>query len=183
MQNLPELDTTIAPRASKAPCGASIDQANPVASARIVAHADGSCLGNPGPGGWAYAIVHADGTRQTSSGAIKRTTNIVAEIMAATEALRAMPEDAIGTLSLDSDYLVRAANEWRWKWQNNGWRASSGSLVANTELLKALFALLDARPGVKLKWIRGHAGGKMNGLVDMMARTEAERAQYGYGLR
>lgn len=183
MQKLPELYTYAAPRASTALQGASIDQANPVAGAHIVAHADGSCLGNPGPGGWAYAIVQADGTRRTSSGAIKHTTNIRAEITAATEALRAMAEDALGTLNLDSEYLVKAANEWRWKWQGNGWRASSGAPVANAELLKALFALLDARTGVKLKWVRGHAGDKMNELVDRMARTEAERAQHGYGLR
>lgn len=176
MQHLPELNTP------DARMGKTIDRAEPVAGAPVAAHADGSCLGNPGPGGWAYVIAYADGTRQTASGALRHTTNNQAELMAATEALKALPEDAVGTLNLDSEYIVRAVNEWRGKWESNGWRASKGGPVANKDLFKALFGLVDAHPGVKLKWIRGHAGDAMNELVDRIARTEAERAQHGWGL-
>lgn len=188
MQHLPELNTPeslmkglITPYVA----ATTTDRTNfPIANAPSVrAYADGSCLGNPGPGGWAYAIVNADGTRQTSSGAIKRTTNNQAELMGATEALKAMPGDAAGTLHLDSEYIVKAVNEWRSKWERNGWRSSKGGPVVNAELFKALFALVDARPGVKLKWVRAHAGDATNELVDRIARTEAERAQHGYGLR
>ncbi|CAN1557815.1 RnhA Ribonuclease HI [Rhabdaerophilaceae bacterium] len=152
-------------------------QGKPSAGA-IVAYADGSSLGNPGHGGWAFVIVHADGTRRTRAGAIRDTTNNRAELRAAIEALLELPGNAVGILNLDSEIIVKSVNEWRPRWERNGWRASKGGPVANADLLKTLFGLVDDRPGIRLKWVRGHAGDPLNELCDTLAKTEAERGAF-----
>lgn len=150
---------------------------NPSAEA-IVAYADGSSLKNPGPSGWAFVIVYADGTRKRRSGALENTTNNRAELRAAIEVLLELPENASGIIRLDSQYVVNGANEWRQRWVSNGWRNASGAKVANSDLFKTLFGLLDTRPGIRLEWVRGHAGDPLNELVDRLARAEAEKCGF-----
>ncbi|MFG1418302.1 ribonuclease H [Xanthobacter sp. V0B-10] len=141
----------------------------------IVAYADGSAIDNPGPGGWAAVIVTEDGTHLPLTGGEDRTTNNRMELMAATEALRALPADVPSVLHLDSQYVVKGATVWRDGWERKGWRGSAGKPVANRDLWQALYAVLDTRPLAAFKWVRGHAGDRLNETVDRLAKAEAEK--------
>jgi ribonuclease HI len=150
---------------------------NPAHEAKIIAYCDGSSLGNPGPGGWAFIISHTDGTRHQSSGQLEHTTNNRAEIMAAIHALLALDRGEAAEIRADSEYVVRAVTEWRPQWEKNGWMNSKGQGIANHDLFKVLFGLVDARPGVRFVWVKGHHTDPLNNLCDRMARNEAEKAK------
>ncbi|MFG1372175.1 ribonuclease H [Xanthobacter oligotrophicus] len=141
----------------------------------IVAHADGSALGNPGPGGWAAVIVAEDGTTVSLTGGEDHTTNNRMELRGATEALRALPTDTPSVLFCDSQYVVKGATIWRKGWESRGWKNANGKPVANPDLWQSLYAVLDTRPMVALRWVRGHAGTELNETVDRLARAEAEK--------
>jgi len=143
------------------------------------AYADGSALGNPGPGGWACLIQYKDGSRIVKAGGCAYTTNNRAELQGAIEALMELPTGAVGELRLDSEYVVKAVTEWRRDWERRGFRTSSNKPVKNADLFRVLFALVDERPGVRLTWVRGHSGEPGNELVDSLARAEALKAKEG----
>jgi ribonuclease HI len=127
----------------------------------ILAYADGSCLGNPGPGGWGVVIVGREGTGEYSGGD-PHTTNNRMEITAAIEALRRLPAGARVVLRSDSQYLVNTINS---RWKRN----------ANTDLWKELDDEL-ARRRVRLEWVRGHAGDALNDRADRLALEQAKAA-------
>lgn len=145
----------------------------------IVAYADGSALGNPGPAGWAAILTYPDGHRQSLSGSLDHSTNNRMELTAATEALAAVPADVPVELFLDSEYVVKGATVWRRGWEAKGWRNANGKPVANLDLWQRLFVVLDSRPLAALRWVRGHAGDELNEAVDKLARAEAERRRLG----
>jgi ribonuclease HI len=144
-----------------------------------VVYADGSSLHNPGPAGWAVLIIRPDGSREALVGSEAQATNNAMELRAAIEALHALPQDASGVILCDSEYVVKGVTEWRRAWEARGWRNSKGQPVANADLWQALFKLSDERPGVRFKWVRGHAGDDGNELVDTLARAEAEKVRAG----
>jgi ribonuclease HI len=139
-----------------------------------VVFTDGSCLGNPGPGGWAWAV--PDGP--FASGAEKRTTNQRMEILAVIRALEAL-EGPVHVHS-DSTYVVNCFRDRWWEgWKRRGWRNTAGKPVANRDLWEPLLALvLDAGRQVRFTWVKGHSGDVMNDRVDVLA-VEAATAQYG----
>jgi ribonuclease HI len=145
----------------------------------IVAYADGSALGNPGPAGWAVILTFPGGRRQSLAGGLDHSTNNRMELTAATEALAAVPADVPVVLFLDSEYVVKGATVWRHGWEARGWRNAQGKPVANMDLWPRLLAVLDSRPLATLRWVRGHAGNEMNEAVDKLARAEAERRRLG----
>jgi ribonuclease HI len=126
----------------------------------IVVYADGSCLGNPGPGGWGVVIVGRDGTREYSGGD-PRTTNNRMEITAAIEGLRRVPEGARVLLRSDSQYVVNTINS---RWKRN----------ANTDLWRELDIEI-ARHTVRFEWVRGHAGNALNERADRLALEESKK--------
>lgn len=144
----------------------------------VMAYADGSSLGNPGPSGWACVIEYADGTRTSSAGPLVHTTNNRVELHAAIQALLSLPEEATGELRLDSEYIVKAVNDWRPGWVRKGWKNSQGQPVSNADLFKALFELVDARPGIRLRWVKAHAGDPLNELCDTLANAQAMKARW-----
>lgn len=153
---------------------------NPVHKAKdFIAYCDGSSLGNPGPGGWSYIITKPDGTRWERSGQLDHTTNNRAEIMAVIHLLLAVDRGDSGEIRLDSEYVVRAINEWRFNWERNGWKNAKGVGIANHDMFKVLFELADARPGVRFSWVKAHHTDALNNLCDRMARNEAEKAREG----
>jgi ribonuclease HI len=138
-----------------------------------VAYTDGACSGNPGPGGWAWAV---PGGRY-ASGPDPQTTNQRMEIMAAFEAVRALE----GRLEIasDSTYVVNCFRDrWHEGWVKRGWKNSQRQLVANRDLWEPFIELVLARGDVTFRWVKGHAGDPMNDLVDRLA-VEAAMTQRG----
>jgi ribonuclease HI len=140
----------------------------------ITVYTDGSCLGNPGPGGWAWAVPGG----RFESGAEARTTNQRMEITAVVRALEAVRGDAgpDGVLvRSDSTYVVNCFRQRWWAgWRRRNWRNSQGKPVANRDLWEALFALaLDTVPVVRFEWVKGHSGDRWNDIVDELAVAAA----------
>jgi ribonuclease HI len=131
---------------------------------------DGACRGNPGPGGWAWALdpaVHASGHESPS-------TNQRMEIRAALEAVRAL-EGPLLVVS-DSTYVVNCFRDrWYAGWQARGWISSAKKPVANRDLWEPLVTLFLERGDVAFAWVKGHSGHVMNDFVDRLA-VEASRA-------
>lgn len=140
-----------------------------------VVYTDGACRGNPGRGGWAWAVPGGP----YASGAAARTTNQRMEVTAVREALAAV-EGHLEIVS-DSTYVVRCFHDCWWQgWQRRGWRNARGHDVANQDLWRPLVAEVAERGpgGVAFRWVKGHSGDPMNELVDRLA-TEAADSQSG----
>ena len=146
----------------------------PSPASETVVYTDGSCLGNPGPGGWAWAVPHG----RYESGADPRSTNQRMEITAVLRALQAITGDVY--VMSDSTYVVNCFRDRWWEgWLRRGWRNSSGKPVANRDLWEPLLALaLDGKRSVSFSWVKGHSGDEMNDLVDLLA-VEAATTQRG----
>ncbi len=143
------------------------------------AYTDGACQGNPGPGGWAWAVPGLHGARDArwASGAEAHTTNQRMEVMAALQALGAI-EGPVVVVS-DSTYLVNCfRNRWWVKWEANGWLNSKREIVANQDLWRPLVAEVRKRGDVTFTWVKGHSGHPLNDLVDRLA-VEAAATQEG----
>jgi len=137
---------------------------------------DGACIGNPGPGGWAYLlrITTANGMREKEgSGAEAATTNNRMELKGAIEGLRALKTPCQVKLCCDSQYVVKGITEWLANWKKRGWRKADKGPVSNVELWRELDELLSMHR-VEAVWVKGHAGHPENERVDVMARTRAE---------
>jgi ribonuclease HI len=141
-------------------------------------YTDGSCLGNPGPGGWAWAVPEPGGP--AASGAETLTTNQRMEITAALRALEALPDDEPLEVVSDSIYVVNCFRQRWWEgWRRRGWRNSQNRPVANRDLWEPLLELaLDAARSVTFRWVKGHSGDHWNDVVDRMA---IEAAMAGRG--
>ncbi len=139
-----------------------------------VVYTDGSCLGNPGRGGWAWAV--PDGPY--ASGAEAESTNQRMEITAVLRALESLPGPVL--VISDSTYVVNCFRDRWWEgWRRRGWRNSAGKPVANRDLWEPLLGLaLDPGRSVGFGWVKGHSGDPMNDRVDLLA-TEAAAAQVG----
>ncbi len=134
-------------------------------------YTDGACRGNPGPGGWAWAVAGGP----CGSGGEPHTTNQRMEVLAVIEALRSLP-GPVHVVS-DSTYVVNCFRQKWWAgWRRRGWRNSQGKPVANRDLWESLLALaLDDSRSVTFSWVKGHSGDKMNDLVDRLATEAADR--------
>lgn len=140
----------------------------------VHAFTDGSCLGNPGPGGWA-AILKFGVAEKVLTGGVSRTTNNRMEIMAALEALEALKEPCKITVFTDSRYLCDAVQKkWLVSWQKNGWKTAAKKPVKNQDLWERLAPLL-ARHQVTFYWLEGHAGHPQNERADTLAREAASQ--------
>jgi ribonuclease HI len=137
-------------------------------SLRLTVYTDGACSGNPGPGGWAWAVA-PEGQPQ-SSGGERATTNQRMEIFAAYDALRVLSEAGRPIhVVADSTYVVNCFRDRWWvKWEANGWRNSKREPVKNADLWRPLIALVKAN-SVTWGWVKGHSGHPMNDLVDALA--------------
>jgi ribonuclease HI len=130
---------------------------------------DGACLGNPGPGGWAWAEEGGG----FASGHETRTTNQRMEITAAYEAVRAHP----GPLEVvsDSTYVVNCFRDGWWKgWIARGWMTSAKKPVVSRDLWEPLITLVNERGDVSFRWVKGHSGDPMNDLVDALAVEQSK---------
>lgn len=136
----------------------------------IRVYTDGSCRGNPGPGGWAWAA----GVDDFASGCEAHTTNQRMELLAVIEALQSHEGDI--EIVSDSNYVVKCFHDKWWSgWQRRGWKNSQGQAVANRDLWEALLPLaLDDSRTVAFTWVKGHSGDPMNDFVDSLATQAAD---------
>jgi ribonuclease HI len=145
------------------------DVTDPAPSLTVV-FTDGACSGNPGPGGWAWAVA-PDG-EPYGAGGEERTTNQRMELRAVLEALRALgvgSEAGPVEVVSDSTYVVNCFRDRWWAgWQRNGWKNSKKQPVANADLWEPLVALVQAGD-VRFRWVKGHSGDRMNDRVDALA--------------
>lgn len=143
---------------------------------QIDIYTDGSCLGNPGPGGWAAILrSRSTGREREISGGYARTTNNRMEIMGVLEALRTLKEPCLVELYSDSQYVCNAIQKgWLVAWRNNSWRKADKKPVKNRDLWEALFPFLKTHQ-VCVHWLRGHNGHPENERCDALARAQAGR--------
>ena len=139
----------------------------------MTVYTDGACLGNPGPGGWAWAVPGG----RWASGPDPQTTNQRMEIRAVWQAVRAV--DGPVEVASDSTYVVNCFRDRWWEgWLVRGWKNKAGKPVANRDLWEPLIDLVQQRGGVTFKWVKGHSGDPTNDLVDRLA-VEAATTQEG----
>ena len=128
---------------------------------------DGSCLGNPGAGGWAYILQYGDAIKK-ASGAEAMTTNNQMELTAAIMGLSALKQPCRVELFTDSEYVVKAINSWLAKWVVTDFKGKK-----NVDLWRRYLAAA-APHEIRASWVKGHAGHPQNEECDAMARAAAE---------
>ena len=138
---------------------------------------DGACLGNPGPGGWAYILRFGEHTRE-KSGSVEHTTNNRMELTAAIEGLRSLQEHCKVEVVTDSEYLKNGITTWIHGWKRNGWKTADRKPVKNAELWQRLDAA-RARHDVEWHWVKGHAGHPENERADELARQAIAEMRAG----
>ena len=136
---------------------------------------DGSCLGNPGPGGWAFVMTDGDRVVEKSGGD-KHTTNNRMELSAVIAALSVIKNHKDITITTDSEYVKNGVEKWMSGWKKNGWKTAAKKPVLNRDLWEQLDALLP-NFNITWQWVRGHTGNPMNERCDELARTAAEECR------
>ncbi|WJG07858.1 ribonuclease HI [Aliiglaciecola sp. LCG003] len=139
---------------------------------QIHIYTDGSCLGNPGPGGYGAIMIFNHHRKEISQG-FKHTTNNRMELLAAIEALATLNETCTVTLTTDSQYVKNGINQWIQNWKKNGWKTSARKPVKNADLWKRLDEQASKQK-ITWKWVKGHSGHPENERCDDIARQAAE---------
>ena len=137
----------------------------------IKIYTDGSCLGNPGNGGWA-AIIIDDKKKIQIKGSKKNTTNNQMELLAPIKALKKIPKGSNVQIFTDSKYVKSGITEWIHNWKKNGWKTSSKQPVKNKDLWTELDDLTYEFK-IKWSWVKSHSNNALNNEVDLIARKEA----------
>ena len=143
---------------------------------KITLYTDGSCIGNPGPGGYAYILIFGD-LKKEFSGFEDNTTNNRMELTAVIKGLNQIKEPCDVTIYTDSAYVLNAfEQDWITNWQLKGWRTANKKDVLNKDLW---VQLLDAISRHKVSWVKvkGHADNDLNNRCDILARGEILKRQ------
>jgi ribonuclease HI len=134
---------------------------------RVTIYSDGSCLGNPGRGGWA-ALIRGEAGEQVLTGGEAHSTNNRMELTAALRALQKLGQPSLVAFYTDSQYLRRGVTEWLPGWQQRGWKRKGGTL-ANVELWQELAKAIQ-RHQISWHWVKGHSTSRDNEKVDRLAK-------------
>ena len=137
----------------------------------IKIYTDGSCLKNPGNGGWA-AIINNNGDVKKISGNEKKTTNNRMELMAPINALKDLSSNDVIEIYTDSQYVKLGITEWINTWVKNNWQTSKKEDVKNKDLWLKLYNL-NRLLNVKWNWVKAHAGNQLNDEADLLAKKAA----------
>jgi ribonuclease HI len=129
---------------------------------------DGGCKGNPGPGGWGAILLYGKVEKDLSGGEA-HTTNNRMELTAAISALEALKRPCKVVLHTDSQYVRNGVMSWMRNWKRNGWLTAEKAPVKNEDLWRRLDAATE-RHEIDWRWVKGHAGNKMNERADELAR-------------
>jgi ribonuclease HI len=136
---------------------------------------DGGCKGNPGPGGWG-ALLRYGQTEKHLKGAELLTTNNRMELTAAIQALAALKQPCVVSLTTDSQYLRQGMTEWIQRWRASGWKTAAKKPVKNVDLWQQL-AEQVAKHQVTWHWVKGHNGHRENELADQLANQAIAELQ------
>ena len=143
----------------------------------LIAAADGSALGNPGPAGWGW-YVDAD---RWACGGWPHGTNNMGELTAVLDLLKQTADlDDELLVYCDSTYVINSITKWMPGWKRKNWRKGDGKPVQNVEIMKALDAAMQGRR-VRFEWVKGHAGHELNEEADRLANGAA--VAYSQGKR
>ncbi|AYA64671.1 ribonuclease HI [Alteromonas sp. RKMC-009] len=142
-----------------------------MAKKKIAIYTDGSCLGNPGPGGYGALLIFGKHKKEISEG-FNQTTNNRMELMAPAAALECLTEPCIVDITTDSQYVKNGINQWIKNWRKNGWRTADKKQVKNADLWKRLDEAVK-KHDVHWHWVKGHSGHPENERVDDLAREAA----------
>lgn len=143
---------------------------------KVDLYTDGSCIGNPGPGGYAYILIY-NGVQKEWAGCVPDTTNNRMEITAVIEGLKKLKEPCEVTIYTDSSYTLNAFEQgWIQNWLANNWRTSSKKEVQNIDLWKELLNVMQPH---KISWVKvkGHADNELNNRCDILARGEIAKLE------
>ena len=138
----------------------------------IKVYTDGSCLGNPGTGGWAFQVFN-EGTIINHFGYQLDTTNNQMELTAAIKALEFLQKESEIILFTDSTYVRNGITSWIVNWKKNNWKNSQKKEVKNKALWEKL-DFLNSRKNIIWKWVKAHDINEHNNKVDLLAREAAE---------
>ena len=133
----------------------------------IKIYTDGSCIGNPGKGGWAAIIIN-DGKKTEIKGSKKDTTNNQMELLAPIKALKKIPKGSKVQIFTDSKYVKSGITVWINNWKKNGWKNASKKPVKNSELWKELDEMVNYHD-ISWFWVKGHSNHRENDIADALA--------------
>ena len=136
---------------------------------KVDIYTDGACLGNPGPGGWAFIIKYRNGNIKEFSGSEKYTTNNKMELTAAIKAIKYFKKKITINIYTDSKYLKDGITIWIKKWKLNGWKTSNKKNVKNSDLWKLLEEKIQDHE-IHWMWVKGHDENIFNEKADMLAK-------------
>lgn len=139
---------------------------------KIDIYTDGSCLGNPGPGGYGAVLIFNKHRKELAEG-YKRTTNNRMEMLACIKGLEQLSEPCLVDLTTDSQYVRQGITQWIHNWKKRGWKTAAKAPVKNVDLWKALDTAQEKHE-VTWHWVKGHSGHPENERCDDLAREAAE---------
>ena len=139
---------------------------------KIQLYTDGSCLGNPGPGGYGAILIYNKHRRELAEGYL-RTTNNRMEMLACIKGLQALTEPCEVKLTTDSQYVRQGITQWIHNWKKRGWKTVAKAPVKNADLWKILDAAQE-KHSITWHWVKGHSGHPENERCDDLARQAAE---------
>ena len=137
----------------------------------IKVYTDGSCLKNPGKGGWAAIIINKSG-RIEIKGSKENTTNNQMELTAPIMALKKIPQGSKVQIFTDSKYVKSGITEWIYNWKKNGWKTADKKEVKNKNLWIELDDLSNTFD-IEWIWVKAHSSDELNNQVDLLARSSA----------
>lgn len=137
----------------------------------VAIYTDGSCLGNPGPGGYGVVLRYQQHQKEMSGG-YKQTTNNRMELLAAIVGLESLKQPCDVDLTTDSQYVRLGITQWLANWKKNNWKTSQKEAVKNQDLWRRLDAACQGHK-VNWHWVKGHAGHPENERCDELARIAA----------
>ncbi|CAL4320663.1 Ribonuclease HI [Buchnera aphidicola (Chaitophorus sp. 3695)] len=143
---------------------------------------DGSCLGNPGKGGFCTIIKYKNNIKKFSKGFILTTNNRM-ELMSVIIGLEKIKISSYIQINTDSKYVKNGITTWIKKWKKNNWLKQNKKKVKNIDLWKRLNKIVKKHIKIEWFWIKSHSGQKENEECDIQAKKSAKypkKTDYGY---
>ena len=135
-------------------------------------YTDGSCKGNPGPGGWGVIIIDEFMKEKELSGYSYNTTNNRMELQAVIEGIKHLKTELTIHIYTDSIYVMYGMTKWIQKWRLQDWKNSKNKIIKNIDLWQKLYNL-SVFFDIKWHWVKGHSTNIYNVRADKLASDAA----------